>query len=538
MTGAARGALLPAFPDFGPLHPVVAQIHARLVDGELEEVLRACAVARTVAEALGDRASGLFLDHVAGLALLELDRPQHAAVLARRLLARIGPDGDRFWRAKALALLASADVDQGATLSGLDALAEALAIVEAVPPNRYHHISACTMVAGVMTRLLLFESAAEITVAATRGAARGSPADMLGPATAVLLVRRLAEIHAVWAAQLDLLGEGQAAIEHHVATVSAALWMNTLARQAGSRALVGCALAVEAFATERLLGPDLARARARAALAATPDPDTLVEWLPGRIALARAAAADGELAEAHEVVAQVDRAALPRHREAWVWLVQLAVAEEAEEEALADTGCDGEHPAIGLWRELAASALRRIWQERDARMADLRHRILRRELDARAEQTRRELLIDGLTGLGNRRQLEQELESGHFQAALFLDVDNFKWVNDCAGHAVGDDVLRRLAAVLRGSCRATDVLVRYGGDEFVALLREEGSAGILGARVMERVRAEDWHAVTGGIDVTVSVGIARAGAALAALRRSDAALRLAKRSGRDALVEL
>ena len=535
MTGTARRALLPAFPDFGPLHPVVAQIHAQLVDGELEEVVRACAVARKVAEALGDRVSGLFLDYVSGQALLELDRPQDAAVLARRLLARIGLDGDRFWRAKALALLASADVDQGAILSGLDALAEALAIVEAVPPNRYHHISACSMVAGVLTRLLLFESAAEITAAATRGAARGSPADMLGPGTAVLLVRRLGEIHALWAAQLDLLGQGPAAVEHHVATVSAALWMNTLARQAGSKVLVGCAVAVEAFATERLLGPDLARARARAALAATPDPDTLVEWLPGRIALARAAAAEGKLAEAHELVTQVDRACLPRHREAWAWLVQLATAEE---EALADATCDGEHPAIGLWRELAASALRRIWQERDARMADLRHRILRRELDARAEQTRRELLIDGLTGLGNRRLLEQELESGHAQAALFLDVDNFKWVNDSAGHAVGDDVLRRLAAVLRESCRATDVLVRYGGDEFVVLMQEEVWAGILGARIMERVRAEDWRAVTGGIGVTVSVGIARTGTVLTALRRSDAALRLAKRSGRDALVEL
>jgi diguanylate cyclase (GGDEF)-like protein len=535
MTGTARCALLPAFPDFGPLHPVVAQIHARLVDGELEEVVSACAVAGAVVEALGDRVSGLSLDYLSGQALLELDRPQGAAVLARRLLARIGLDGDRFWRAKALALLASAEVDQGAILSGLDALAEALGIVESLPPTRYHHISACSMVAGVLTRLLLFEPAAQITAAAARGAARGRPEDMLGPATAVLLVRRLAEIHAVWAAQLDLLDEGPAAIEHHVATVSAALWMNSLARQAGSTVLVGCAVAVEAFATERLLGPDLPGARARAALAVTPYPDTLVEWLPGRVALARAAAAEGRLAEAHELVTQVERAGLPRHREAWAWLMQLAAAEE---EAQVDATCGGEHPAVGLWRELAASALRRIWQERDARMADLRHRILRRELDARAEQTRRELLIDGLTGLGNRRQLEQELESGQAQAALFLDVDNFKWVNDCAGHAVGDDVLRRLAALLRESCRATDVLVRYGGDEFVVLLEDDARAGVLGTRIMERVRAEDWPAVTGGIEVTVSVGIARTGTVLTALRRSDAALRLAKRSGRDALVEL
>ncbi len=535
MTDAGGRALQPAFPDFGAFDPAVSRIHALLIDGRPAAAVQACAAARGIAEGLGDRVSVLFLDYIAGQALLELDRPEQASQLARRMLAVIGPDGDRFWRAKALALMAAAEVDREAILSGLDALAGALAIVEAEPPTRYHHISACSAVAAVLMRLLLFEPAAEITVAAARGADRGRAEEMLGPGTAVLLVRRLAEVHALWAAQLDLLGETGEAIHHHLATISAALWMRRLAVQAGREALVGCAVAVEAFATERLQEPQLARARARAALAATQRPDNLVEWLPGRVALARAAAAEGQLAEARELLAQVDRACAPRHREVWAGLVQVAAAEV---ETLAERRQQGEHPAGALWREVAASGLGRIWQEREARIADLRHRILRRELAERSERTQRELLIDTLTGLGNRRQLELELASDQAAAALFLDVDNFKQVNDRVGHAAGDDVLRRLAAVLRGCCRSGDVLVRYGGDEFVVLLRDDAWARALGARIIERVRAEDWRAITGGVDVTVSVGVARSGGVLTALRQSDAALREAKRTGRDALVEL
>jgi diguanylate cyclase (GGDEF)-like protein len=216
-------------------------------------------------------------------------------------------------------------------------------------------------------------------------------------------------------------------------------------------------------------------------------------------------------------------------------VVQVAAAEV---EALAGRRAGGEHPADLLWREIAASGLLRMWQERETRFSDLRHRILRRELAERSERTARELRVDPLTGLGNRRLLEHQLEASAAGAALFLDVDNFKRVNDLRGHAVGDEVLRRLAAVLRSCCRTGDVLVRYGGDEFVVLLGDDTTAGMLGRRIMARVRRENWSAMTGGIEVTVSVGVARAGTVPSALRRSDEALRVAKLAGRDLLVEL
>jgi diguanylate cyclase (GGDEF)-like protein len=194
-----------------------------------------------------------------------------------------------------------------------------------------------------------------------------------------------------------------------------------------------------------------------------------------------------------------------------------------------------------------------MWQERETRAVDLRQRILRGELARRGERTARELQVDALTGLGNRRRLERELDGGPARAVLFLDLDHFKRVNDTFGHAVGDEVLRRVAGVLLQCCRDDDVVVRYGGDEFVVLLAaaEAGTstdtdagpdgdpdteaARRLGARLIERVGSTDWSDLVGKLPVSVSVGLAR-GDAAAALRRSDAAMLAAKRAGRGMLV--
>lgn len=90
----------------------------------------------------------------------------------------------------------------------------------------------------------------------------------------------------------------------------------------------------------------------------------------------------------------------------------------------------------------------------------------------------REASIDGLTGIHNRAyfetQLREELErarrlGGEF-ALVFLDLKNFKQINDVHGHLMGDQVLRFIAQVLRSSFRQMDVLARYGGDEFVVLM--------------------------------------------------------------------
>ena len=195
----------------------------------------------------------------------------------------------------------------------------------------------------------------------------------------------------------------------------------------------------------------------------------------------------------------------------------------------------GAHPAVGLWRELAMAAVVRIWRERGSRVVDLRQRIAQRHLRWRRAATEGELLRDPLTGLGNRRRLAIELDR-EVSSVLFIDVDRFKTINDDFSHEVGDLVLRRLASILRSCCRSPDVIIRYGGDEFVVVLDRGSTASALGERVLQRVRGEDWSGLTGGHPVTVSVGAAAALTLHEALRRSDAAMLAAKQAGRNSLV--
>ena len=114
----------------------------------------------------------------------------------------------------------------------------------------------------------------------------------------------------------------------------------------------------------------------------------------------------------------------------------------------------------------------------------------------RLEAARAEADCDSLTGLLNHRafhkRLEEEAEKAKNHdtslAVAVLDLDNFKFFNDAYGHAVGDDVLRQVAAVLRVACRAGDTLARFGGDEF-ALLLPEIEAGTSAETVASRLAA-------------------------------------------------
>jgi diguanylate cyclase (GGDEF)-like protein len=153
---------------------------------------------------------------------------------------------------------------------------------------------------------------------------------------------------------------------------------------------------------------------------------------------------------------------------------------------------------------------------------------------------------DGLTGLINRGALDDQLLR-HWEAArrhgtslsvLIVDLDRFKEINDTYGHAAGDDALRRTAAVLTRSVRASDIVARYGGDEFVIVAPAcpPASAVILAARLRAGLAAPDAPA----LPLTLSIGIAGSIGPVPArleelLQEADQALYLAKRSGRDAV---
>jgi diguanylate cyclase (GGDEF)-like protein/PAS domain S-box-containing protein len=138
---------------------------------------------------------------------------------------------------------------------------------------------------------------------------------------------------------------------------------------------------------------------------------------------------------------------------------------------------------------------------------------------------------DPLTGLSNRTMLERVLaercEAG--QTLLFLDLDDFKTVNDSLGHAAGDDLLRTIADRLRQIVRPTDVVARIGGDEF-AVLVESGDPTAIAERIVAALRLP---IAAGGHEliVSASIGIAAASEPAEMLRHADMAMYDAKNAG-------
>ena len=173
------------------------------------------------------------------------------------------------------------------------------------------------------------------------------------------------------------------------------------------------------------------------------------------------------------------------------------------------------------------------------------------ELDiSRADNRRLEELAttDPLTRVLNRRALADRLSvemdrSRRFRAelsVLLVDVDYFKRINDTAGHATGDEVLRQIAGLLAAAVRSVDIVARYGGEEFVLILPETGPQGakVFGDRLRERIATTEFGGATRNIRLTVSVGLAtfpsmEIASADEFLARADEALYRAKADGRN-----
>lgn len=153
---------------------------------------------------------------------------------------------------------------------------------------------------------------------------------------------------------------------------------------------------------------------------------------------------------------------------------------------------------------------------------------------------------DAMTGLANRitfeRQLQAELDAGRAVAIAFLDLDNFKKINDSLGHATGDEMLKLVAKRLVSCVRADDVVARFGGDEFCVMLTDLGSnqSVDLLARVIREVIGDPMIIDGRRLMTSCSVGIAlstpdirQAGELM---KRGDAAAYTAKDGGRDRAV--
>ena len=161
-------------------------------------------------------------------------------------------------------------------------------------------------------------------------------------------------------------------------------------------------------------------------------------------------------------------------------------------------------------------------------------RRIERETQERLYDSERAAATDALTGIGNRRQAEAFLAAAMpGDAVVLLDIDHFKAINDSAGHAAGDEVLRSLAQHLAGQIRSNDHLARFGGEEFVLLLSRGSSTAVA---VVERM-ARSWKEISAGVTFSVGVSVHVAGhPMLETLAAADRALYAAKEQGRDRVV--
>lgn len=187
------------------------------------------------------------------------------------------------------------------------------------------------------------------------------------------------------------------------------------------------------------------------------------------------------------------------------------------------------------------------WLTRSILYARERHRLLQEQI-LLVEKLRQMATIDELTGTYNRRHFESELQRRlsearrykHPFSLLLADVDNFKAINDSQGHQQGDAVLKAVAHTLKSRLRTTDILARYGGDEFAVILL--GAERAVAMRVAEELRdvvEQEWAdaRMSAQLAPTLSIGVAVFPAdgddKNTLVARADERLYVAKRAGRN-----
>lgn len=254
-----------------------------------------------------------------------------------------------------------------------------------------------------------------------------------------------------------------------------------------------------------------------------------------------------ELGRCHQALGEMP-AARDRLQQA---LVPLEAAGSLQDLTGAYESLSAVEEALGHAAE-ALAALRRVRalekrESAEAARSALAQRELRIELARLTSQWALAATRDPLTGLANRRGLEQwmnerlpRVQAGAPLALVLVDLDHFKQVNDRFGHDVGDEVLRRVGRLAQATCRAEDLAVRYGGEEFLIALAHHDALP-LAERLRETVAAQRWDEIRAGLQVTLSIGIASVAESLepaVLLALADKRLYAAKYGGRNRVVAI
>lgn len=220
--------------------------------------------------------------------------------------------------------------------------------------------------------------------------------------------------------------------------------------------------------------------------------------------------AEGKYPEATAMLTGCWADVADRYRPPWTEDVAYLLARAAE--ATADW-----RAALRWYAEVHERYGRADYEVALARAAAAQLRVEQEALLRRSQQLESDSRSDPLTGVANRRVLDEALRrrvSGRRRSdrpttVVVVDIDHFKQINDERGHLVGDQVLRQVGAALREHVREGDVCARYGGDEFVLVLTATAEqAAVVAARAAAEIANFPWGQVTPGLEVTVTCGLA------------------------------
>ena len=223
--------------------------------------------------------------------------------------------------------------------------------------------------------------------------------------------------------------------------------------------------------------------------------------------------------------------------EGLAWGIVFAVATTVFREAIAWVQMPSDTPM--LWRVLNGVAYLAVLA---VAMAGLQ--TLRRSQAALARMVTQDQLTNVLNARAFSERLGQELDRNRRYprplALMYMDLDNFKVINDTHGHQTGDAVLRLVADAMRSSVRQADIVGRLGGDEFAVLMPETDAH--LADAAAKRLIAGLRNVFKGTPNVTASIGVVSCTATDAStddlLRRADQAMYDAKKSGKDRVVQV
>ncbi len=514
--------------DAGPAHWLALDSFDAFARADAVEALARIQANEMLARAFGDAETVARCRDLTVAVLNSAGHLEASAALAEELMAQYAAVGDEAGMLQALGQLITVRFARGDYERALDELTDGLVRLTRLRDATPAAATAFLIVANAASSAEMFELAsAQLRRCQPLVRSLGDP----------FLARMLDSIAARnetrWAARLEMIGRPAEADARFREALRAAV----RAQQGGPFGhWYRLGRLYEGFAWASLGEAELGRVALLETLGRDEAPLEPEDTLVLRLGLARACANLGRTGEAREHLGHTSGVRDTTFSHQW----QVAIVLEAAEVERVD---GGDHPGIALARHAAILLANSLWEERERRLESVMVRMQMLQLAEENERVGHAATQDPLTGIGNRRRLDAALEELTSAPTvptclLFIDLDRFKDVNDTFSHVVGDEVLKAIGLILQRESRDRDVIARYGGDEFVVMLR--GAPLRTGAHVGERIRkavaSYPWKRIAPGLRVRVSIGVAehRAGMTYDQLMAAaDAAVYEAKQGGRD-----